>query len=300
MPTNGFLPFATAAGANTLTDAAFATDAILAQGFQQGRVPSIKANKLWRQSSVSAAVLGQFIADYAGVDANDSQTIATLEGNFVKGMQAVVAGAVGIRGRAVFTAVGASAFTVPAGITRIFCQVWGGGGAGGNGTCTATGCAGAGGSAGGYAAGWFTVSPGAAYTALVGAAGAINTIAGGNGGNGGTSSVGALLSALGGQGGGGATTNGQVVGTNFGGGNGSGGDFAWPGQPASGGFLAGGYYQGGAGSPAFTSSWTPGTGTNGQGAGGVFPGGGGQGAGVTGAGTQNGGPGAAGFVVISW
>jgi len=89
--TNGFFPFATGVGANTLNDAAWSTADVLPQGFQRGEVPSIQANKAWKQSSVISAVIGQFIVDLANVDANDSQSVATLEANFIKALNAQIA-----------------------------------------------------------------------------------------------------------------------------------------------------------------------------------------------------------------
>jgi len=69
-----------------------------------------------------------------------------------------------------------STFTVPAGITRIYVQMigGGGGGAGGWGDATGSGIEGgvAGGGGGGYAAAWMSVTPGQEITATVGAGGA--------------------------------------------------------------------------------------------------------------------------------
>lgn len=95
-----------------------------------------------------------------------------------------------------FTASGT--FVVPAGVTSVTVQAWGGGGAGGG--CTnqsrATGGGGAGGS---YTNSTVSVTPGASYTVTVGNGGLGASAA--NGGSGGTSSFGALVTAIGGAGG---------------------------------------------------------------------------------------------------
>lgn len=112
-------------------------------------------------------------------------------------------------------------FTVPAGVTRLFVEAWGGGG-GGGGTVNVTpncGVAGASsgiaGGSGGYAASVIDVTPGEQLTFTVGLRGTFgaNTVniltSGFDGTAGGTTAVSrsgfTLLSATGGQGGGGAT-----------------------------------------------------------------------------------------------
>jgi len=90
----------------------------------------------------------------------------------------------GVSGMAEFTTVGSNSFTVPAGITRVLVEVWGGGGGGGasGGFPTQNG---SGGGAGGYSRSVLNVTPGATYSVFIGA--------GGNGGdpaqNGGSSSL---------------------------------------------------------------------------------------------------------------
>lgn len=75
-------------------------------------------------------------------------------------------------------------FTVPAGVTRIYVEVWGGGGSGVGGVNGA-------GAGGGYAAGWLTVNPGDVISYVVGA--------GGTGGTSGGTSIFSSLSATGGE-----------------------------------------------------------------------------------------------------
>jgi len=105
-------------------------------------------------------------------------------------LPAASGGTAATAGAQVFTASGT--FTVPAGVTRIFVQAWGGGSGGGAGSYAA----GPGGSGGGYAQNWCAVNPGAPVAVTVGVGGAGGTsaaspLAGGN------SSFGACATAVG-------------------------------------------------------------------------------------------------------
>lgn len=81
MATNDFLPFATGAGANVLSQSDYAALAALATGYQSGIAKSQQLNKTWRQSSIMAAVLAQFISDQTGANSVDDGTTATLLSN---------------------------------------------------------------------------------------------------------------------------------------------------------------------------------------------------------------------------
>lgn len=74
---NDFKQFATSLTANVETQADYLTDPALDNGFQAGTANSQKLNKVWRQSSVIAAMIGQFIAN-AGLDALDNGNAVTL------------------------------------------------------------------------------------------------------------------------------------------------------------------------------------------------------------------------------
>ena len=75
---NDFLPFSNAAGANVVTQATYLADPATPVGFSSGVAPSIKLNKVWRQSSLMAAAIGQLIAD-VGLNAVDDGVMVTLE-----------------------------------------------------------------------------------------------------------------------------------------------------------------------------------------------------------------------------
>lgn len=205
-----------------------------------------------------------------------------------------------------YNTVSTSTYTVPAGVTKITVESWGGGGGGGGGT-NGTGAGGAGGG-GGYAKAVINVTPAEGLTVRVGAGGAKAT-ANGRGGSGGEASkvlrsTTVLLEA--GAGGGGAGRRGTTGGTTGDGGAGGGstgqaarsGSTGGPGQggtQAAGGTggtagaggaagVTGASQGGGNGTPtAACATAATGTGSNGTGGnGGTFtttcaPGGGGGG-----------------------
>lgn len=88
MATNDFQIWAGATNANVLSQAAYTSLANLKTGVQSGIASSSQANKTWRQSSIMASMLGQFICDYTQQNATDDGTIATLESQFVQAIQA--------------------------------------------------------------------------------------------------------------------------------------------------------------------------------------------------------------------
>lgn len=81
MATSDFLPFATGAGSNVISQAAYVALAAQQTGFQAGVANSAQVNKVWRQSSIMAAVLAQFSVDLTGQNAVDDGTMATLLAN---------------------------------------------------------------------------------------------------------------------------------------------------------------------------------------------------------------------------
>src|SRR5689334_19283941 len=87
---NDFLPFAAAAGANVLTQAQYAAlGPVIQNGFSSGTAQSTQLNKVWRQSSIIAAMLAQFIVDQTGQPAIDNGTTATLESNLIQAIKNV-------------------------------------------------------------------------------------------------------------------------------------------------------------------------------------------------------------------
>lgn len=205
-------------------------------------------------------------------------------------------------------------WTVPAGVTSITVEAWGGGGAGGG--ATGKPAKGGGGAGGQYAKRAVTVVPGNTYAVMVGSGGIGAT---GNGGSGGDSTfAGTTVVAKGGAGGTGVATGGAGSGSSAGGV----GDVVFPGGSGSAGAVSGGScLDGGAGGGGAGNSGagggasgnaggtgtamgggTGGTGRNNSGAGnaGSNFGGGGGGACAESNADQNGGAGGNGRVVISF
>ncbi|MBU9293117.1 hypothetical protein KTD18_16330 [Burkholderia multivorans] len=85
---NDFLPFATGPGANVVDQATYAALGALTTGFLSGTAQSMQLNKVWRQSSIVAAVIAQFIVAQTGQAAVDDGTTATLLANFTKAVNA--------------------------------------------------------------------------------------------------------------------------------------------------------------------------------------------------------------------
>lgn len=193
MATNDFLPFATGVGANVLSQTDYAALPAVSSGYQSGIAKSQQLNKTWRQSSIMAAVLAQFIVDQTGANATDDGTIATLLANLKKSMP----------GRwinnQIFTLSGT--YTPTPGTTKIRATLLGGGAAGGGTTATPSGAiaAGSGGGAGASTQVIMTSGFSGGIAVTVGAGGL--PVSGNTGGNGGQSSFGPNITAPGGQGG---------------------------------------------------------------------------------------------------
>jgi hypothetical protein len=88
---NDFLPFAIGGSANVEAQSTWATDTVLLAGFASGIANSSQANKAWRQASIIASMVAQFIVDHSGQPAIDNGTTATLETNLLAAINAVIA-----------------------------------------------------------------------------------------------------------------------------------------------------------------------------------------------------------------
>ncbi len=182
-------------------------------------------------------------------------------------------------------------FAVPAGVTAVEVEVWGGGSGS---YASATSYPSGGGAGGGYARRRIAgLTPGQVVPVTVGAGGAGGTTGGGVPGAGGSSSFGAYVSATGGSLNVLASTSYPVNGATPGG-NGFGGDINIPGSAGQAGIVTSGGLGGGAAQGGTQNSGTTGVP-------GLFPGGGASGAGTgTGSTPYNGAAGAAGFVIVRW
>lgn len=275
MSKNEFLPFGTAANANVIPNADYLALPARSSGFSSGVAKSEQLNTVWRQASVIASTIAQFIADSSGNDVLDDGDLQTLQNNLKLALNKQASGR--LLRTSIYTKVGgiqyvsvdggtatqtkATQFTALSGtaFVEIECQ---GGGAGGGGV-SADGVnpsVAGGGGAGAYGLGRFT--SGFSTLAITVGDGGAGGLAGNNFGTaGGASSAGGLISSPGGVAGKGGTpivapfANGgtpysdDATGANLlkiNGGNGSYG-LAVGGQNAAGG--AGGASKFGAGAP---------------------------------------------------
>jgi hypothetical protein len=88
MAKNDFKPFATGAGANVMSQSDWEALTALLTGFQSGKASSAQMNKAFRQASVMASVLAQFIADQSGNDVLDNGDSATILTNLIEALKA--------------------------------------------------------------------------------------------------------------------------------------------------------------------------------------------------------------------
>ncbi|WP_269934861.1 gp53-like domain-containing protein [Serratia liquefaciens] len=88
MAKNEFLPFGVAANANVIPNIDYQVLPARASGFVGGVAKSEELNTVWRQCSVMASVLAQFIADNTGNDALDNGDLVTLQNNLGKALKA--------------------------------------------------------------------------------------------------------------------------------------------------------------------------------------------------------------------
>lgn len=95
MATIDFLPFATGSGANVMSQAEWAALTQRLSGFQSGVAQSAQLNKAWRQSSIMAAVIAQFISDITGQDVIDDGTTASILANLKSAVSAQATAVVG-------------------------------------------------------------------------------------------------------------------------------------------------------------------------------------------------------------
>lgn len=86
MPKNEFKAFAVGENANVLTQTEYENLPAVTSGFQAGIAESVQLNKVWRQASVIAAMLGQFTADKSGNDVVDDGKLDVLMNSFMKAL----------------------------------------------------------------------------------------------------------------------------------------------------------------------------------------------------------------------
>ena len=94
MAINNFKVFAGAVGADVLTQVDYEALGALTNGFSTGTALSSHLNKVWRQSSIMASALAQFIGNESGNDVVDDGTITSIVANMLLAVQNVALDAV--------------------------------------------------------------------------------------------------------------------------------------------------------------------------------------------------------------
>ncbi|WP_228939567.1 tail fiber protein, partial [Photorhabdus thracensis] len=78
MAKNDFKAFATGENANTLSQEEYESLGFIEEGFKSGIARSEQLNKVWRQSSIIAAVIGKYIVEKTGEDVIDDGDLEKL------------------------------------------------------------------------------------------------------------------------------------------------------------------------------------------------------------------------------
>ncbi|MEQ4915967.1 hypothetical protein [Morganella morganii] len=87
MAKNEFLPFGTAEGANVLSNQEYEALAARHNGFNSGVAKSKELNKVWRQASLIASAVAQFIVDTDQADLLDDGNVTTIKSRLVSAMK---------------------------------------------------------------------------------------------------------------------------------------------------------------------------------------------------------------------
>ncbi|WP_413503925.1 hypothetical protein [Serratia grimesii] len=97
MPKNDFKPFAIGEYANVLSQNEYEALPAVGAGFTSGIAKSEELNKVWRQSSVMAAVIGSFIAEQSGDDVLDDGNLAKIKDSLAKAIFSYSVGKLDVR-----------------------------------------------------------------------------------------------------------------------------------------------------------------------------------------------------------
>lgn len=86
MAKNDFKPFAIGENSNVLSQVDYEALPALTEGFTKGTAFSEQLNKVWRQSSIIGAIIGEFITTQSGDDALDDGDLSKLEASFLRAL----------------------------------------------------------------------------------------------------------------------------------------------------------------------------------------------------------------------
>ena len=92
MAINEFLPFGTSSSANVITQATYAALTARTGGFQSGVAQSDQVNKVWRQATFVASMIGQFASEQAARDMLDNGDRDAAKATFIAALVNVIAG----------------------------------------------------------------------------------------------------------------------------------------------------------------------------------------------------------------
>lgn len=112
MATNEILPFAYDGAANVLTQAEYQALADRAAGMGAGLVPSVKLNKVLRQTTLMSAALAQVVVDTIGQDVLDNGDVAALAAKLTSAFQATSVSAIAFGNEAFTATAGQTLFTL--------------------------------------------------------------------------------------------------------------------------------------------------------------------------------------------
>jgi hypothetical protein len=88
-----FVPFATAGGANVVSQATYLAESVLGSGFVPGVAPSSVCNKVWRQGTFQGAVLANFVADQLSINVPDDGNLSAAVTNLTNAVIAAASNA---------------------------------------------------------------------------------------------------------------------------------------------------------------------------------------------------------------
>ena len=87
-----FLPFATGAGANVVSQSVYAADSALSNGFSSGIASSAKFNKVFRQASFVAAGVATWMANALNTNIPDDGNLNAFVANLALAVRAAASG----------------------------------------------------------------------------------------------------------------------------------------------------------------------------------------------------------------
>ncbi|RUT65580.1 hypothetical protein CKG00_03510, partial [Morganella morganii] len=90
MAKNEFLPFGTAEGANVLSNQEYEALAARHNGFNSGVAKSKELNKVWRQASLIASAVAQFIVDTDQKDLLDTGDVADIKSRLASAINLII------------------------------------------------------------------------------------------------------------------------------------------------------------------------------------------------------------------